>query len=227
MRDWIAIVRENLQELGLPAEQEQEVFSEMAAHLEDLYEDHLRKGLSDAEAFRCSLEQATGLRTTGREIRRAKCKEELMNSRTTTLWLPGLATLSAASISLMLLQQFAYRHPKIWQKDGGSLVVDLPWLLLLPLCGALGAYLSRRARGQRIISLVAGLFPSIVMFAVFCVFLPIGVLVERNQFIIHHPTYFMLALVNWTVIPALLLFIGVAVVWHRSADREPLRSRAS
>jgi TM2 domain-containing membrane protein YozV len=52
-------------------------------------------------------------------------------------------------------------------------------------------------------------------------------LVERNQFIIHHPTYFMLALVNWTVIPALLLFLGVVVVWLRSADREALPSRAS
>ena len=150
-----------------------------------------------------------------------------MNSRTKTLWLPGLATLSAASISLMLLQQFAYLHPEVWQKDGGALVVDLPWLLLLPLCGALGAYLSQRARGQRIASLVAGLFPSIIMFAVFCVLIPVGVLVERNQFIIHHPTYFMLALVNWMVIPALLLFLGVVVVWLRSADREALPSRAS
>jgi hypothetical protein len=227
MHDWIAVVRENLNELDLPAEQEQAVVTEMAAHLEDLYEDYLRKGLSDAEAFQCSLEQATGLRTTRRKIRRAKCKEGLMNSRTKTLWLPGLATLSAASISLMLLQQFAYLHPEVWQKDGGALVVDLPWLLLLPLCGALGAYLSQRARGQRIASLVAGLFPSIIMFAVFCVLIPVGVLVERNQFIIHHPTYFMLALVNWMVIPALLLFLGVVVVWLRSADREALPSRAS
>lgn len=227
MRDWVAIVREHLNELRLPAEQEQEVISEMAAHLEDLYEDHLRNGVSDAEAFRYSFEEATGLRTTRREIRRAKCKEELMNSRTKSVWLPGLATLTAASISLMLLQQFAYLHPKIWWKDGGALVVDLPWLLLLPLCGALGAYLSGRAGGQRLASLVAGLFPSIVMFAVFCVLIPVGVLVERNQFMIHHPTYFTLALVNWTVVPGVLLFIGVSAVWVTSADRQLLMPRSN
>ena len=38
-----------------------------------------------------------------------------------------------------------------------------PWLLSLPLCGGAGAYLSRRAGGERPACPAAGLFPVIAM----------------------------------------------------------------
>jgi hypothetical protein len=45
-----------------------------------------------------------------------------------------------------------------------SFAAYLPWLILLPFCGAAGAYLSRRAGGQPALRLVAGLFPVVVLF---------------------------------------------------------------
>jgi hypothetical protein len=86
--------------------------------------------------------------------------------------------------------------------------VALSWLALLPLCGAAGAYLSRRAGGASLNCLVAGTFPALAMLGVFCLLLPIGIVIQRNAFLIHHPLYFGLALLNWTVLPGALLLLG-------------------
>ena len=42
-------------------------------------------------------------------------------------------------------------------------MVLLPWLMMLPLCGAAGACLSRRGGGCLWARLASGLFPSIVL----------------------------------------------------------------
>jgi len=218
MHDWNLLVREHLKNLAVKAQQQEEAISELAAHLEDLYDESRMMGMSDEQAFQRSLKQLKALPP--KALAQAKREEKTMNHRTKALWLPGLATLTAASVFLMALQQIPRLHPGVWSRHGGALVVDLPWLLLLPACGAAGAYLSRRAGGRRYTSLVAGLFPAIVMLAVFCVFLPISVAVERNTFVIQHPLYFLLAAVNWTVIPGFALFLGVAAVWRKSAYKE-------
>ncbi len=218
MHDWNLLVREHLKSLGVTAQQQEEAISELAAHLEDLYDELRVAGMSDEQAFLHSLEQLKALPP--KALARAKREEKIMNYRTKALWLPGLATLTAASVFLMALQQIPRLHPGVWSRNEGALVVDLPWLLLLPLCGAAGAYLSRRAGGRRYTNLVAGLFPAIVMLAVFFVFLPISVAVERNTFVIQHPVYFLLAAVNWTIIPGFALFLGVAAVWRKSTYEE-------
>jgi hypothetical protein len=53
----------------------------------------------------------------------------------------------------------------------GSVIVALyvPWLIVLPLFGAVGAYLSRCAGGDRLTRLAAGLFPGVAFFGLFCV----------------------------------------------------------
>ncbi|HEY4904092.1 MAG TPA: hypothetical protein VIH89_11510 [Candidatus Sulfotelmatobacter sp.] len=131
-----------------------------------------------------------------------------MNNRTKTLWLPGLAALTAASVLLMLLERIVMLQPRLWWKDSGVLAIHASWWILLPLCGAAGAYLSRRGGGQRLARLAAGLFPAIVMLCVFCFVLPVSVLIERNAFVMQHPLYFLLALINWTVVPGLALLLG-------------------
>jgi len=225
MHDWTVVVRESLKKLGLRRDEEQEVVAELAAHLEDTYDEQRRAGMSDDEAFRYAVEQAVGLKASRRDIRRAKRQEEIMNLRTRTLWLPALATLFASSTLLMLLQRFAFLHPKTWIKDEGTLVIALPWLLLLPFCGALGAHLSLRTGGRRLTSVLAGISPSIIMLAVFCVLLPFGILVQKNPYIIHHPAYFVLATFNWTVVPGVPLLLGVAAAWRFSSKEHSLETR--
>ncbi len=131
-----------------------------------------------------------------------------MNARTKTLWLPGLVTFATASILLMLLERFAYLRPTIWLHDGGALVISLSWWILLPLCGAAGAYLSHRAGGKPAACVAASLFPAIVMLCVFGFVLAVSIVIERNQFVMQHPVHFLLAIVSWIIIPGCALLLG-------------------
>jgi hypothetical protein len=222
MPDWNAEVRKNLRNLGLTPQQQEEVIAELAGHLQDHYEQLRAQGVSESEALERSLQQASGWRQMSRRIRNAKHEEDGMNYRTRALWLPGLAALAAASVFLMVLQ-LAGVQPKIWWKDGGAVVLHFPWLMLLPLCGAGGAYLSLRAGGRRVARLAAGLFPALMMLAVFCVMLPAGLFVDllvgRNgyAFILRHPVYFVLTILNWTVLPGLALLVGAAPLCSKSS----------
>jgi hypothetical protein len=206
--EWDVIVREKLKDLGLGVPQQEEIADELADHLEDIYEQFLEEGLCEPEALRLTIQEAADWRKLARNIRRARRKEDVMNNRTKTIWLPGLAALTAASVSLMLLERIVMLQPRLWWKDSGVLAIHASWWILLPLCGAAGAYLSRRGGGQRLARLAAGLFPAIVMLCVFCFVLPVSVLIERNAFVMQHPLYFLLALINWTVVPGLALLLG-------------------
>lgn len=211
MPDWDAIVRNRLPRLSARTEEELEIAKEFATHLEDLYEHYRSHRLPETEALQRTLD-AADLDNISSSLQHATSKEGNVNRRTKTLWLPGLATLTAASVSLMVLQQIVWLQPRIWWKDGGALVIHGSWFLLLPLCGAVGAYLSRRAGGSRGLSITAGIFPAIVMLGVFSVFLPIAIAIERNAYVIQHPLYFVLSMLNWTVLPAVFLILGALVV---------------
>ena len=88
-----------------------------------------------------------------------------MNDRTRHLWLPGLASLSAAIAVEVALAQLSYRPHMILRAHVTQLTYVL-WLLAQPVCGAVGAYLSRRAGGTRPARLASGLFPSGILLAV-------------------------------------------------------------
>jgi len=69
-----------------------------------------------------------------------------MNHRTKSLWLPALITLLGASVSLAATQFMGLQPQEVW---GGKMGMTFygPWLASLPIFGALGAYMSRRAAG--------------------------------------------------------------------------------
>jgi hypothetical protein len=213
MHDWKRIVRGNLASLLLSDREGKEIVAELAEHLEELCEDLRADGFPEPEAFEQCLSQLSEVRLAARDLERARRREGAMNYRSKTLWLPGLVTLTLASVFLMVLQRFALLQPRIYWVDDGALVLHLPWLMLLPLCGAAGAYLSRRAGGRSLNCLVAGIFPAFVMLGVFCLILPVGVFIEHNRYILQHPLYFGLALLNWTVLPGAGLLLGAVPAW--------------
>jgi len=160
--DWNALVRERLGSLDLPPQEMQEVVDELAAHLEDFYDEQIKRGVSQCEAEQSALKEVVGWRSLARTIQRAKRKEGTMNARTKHLWLPGLVSLTAAMGSLMVLIMISL-EPRFLGRSPLQMVV-LPWLILLPFCGAVGAYLSRRGGASFQARLAAGLFPTIVLF---------------------------------------------------------------
>jgi hypothetical protein len=108
--DWKEIVRERL---PLPSSA-QDAIPEIAAHLEDTYDEALAEGLTAPAAIEFTLQQIEDWRGLGKNICRAKCKEGSMNSRTKTFWLPAIAVLFATGVALVLLDRAAVLQRLIW-----------------------------------------------------------------------------------------------------------------
>ena len=158
MHDWKQMVRTSLRNLHIDPTQEKDIVSELASHLEDKYDEARSSGLSDGEACElCRMELADG-QSTARKIQLAKIKEGAMNYRTKTLWIPGLVTLTVASVVLMVVERIVLSQPKVSSASSAALSYYVPWLISLPFCGALGAYLSRRAGGNSLSSVCLSCF---------------------------------------------------------------------
>lgn len=212
MHDWQEIIRGKLIGVPLSRSQRESLTSELATHLDDLYAELLASGVTEPEASAQCLEQLNDVQQIAAAAKQTQISEDFMNQRSRTLWLPGLVTLTLASVSLMIMQLFAFSRPRVYWVDGVNVEVGVFWLLSLVPCGALGAYISRRAGGTRWNSILASWFPSLTMLGVFCVVLPIAIFVERNTYVIHHLRPFGLALLAWTVVPAVPSLLGALPV---------------
>jgi hypothetical protein len=116
-----------------------------------------------------------------------------------------MATLFGASMLLMLLQYGGFQPHLVWVGKIGMLFY-WPWLAGLPLFGAIGAYLSRRAQGPIRARLVAAMFPALVMLITMCLILPYGLAISGVSFL--QMVHFGLALANWVALPSIALFLG-------------------
>jgi hypothetical protein len=134
----------------------------LASHLEELYEEQMRKGISEPEARENVTGEIVRWRRLAKDIDSAKLGKGMMNARTKQLWLPGLVSLATSMVFLMILVQISMQ-PRYLGRSPLQMVL-LPWLALLPLCGAGGACLSRRGGGHCWTRLAAGLFPTITLF---------------------------------------------------------------
>jgi len=155
MPDWKQIVRKKLRVLGVCS---QEFTEELAAHLEDNYEALRFEGLPAEVAFQNTITQIEGRCRIRLVIR--FLQEEFMTGFIRQVALPGLLTSAAAGLFYWTLALDHIRDKVIWLV-GGQL--PLWWWCLLPICGILGALLSRRKGGPRLQRIVASLLPSWVM----------------------------------------------------------------
>jgi len=199
MPDWNAFIRERLGNEANAA-----MVAELAAHLEEVYEEARAQGLSQTVSVERASEQVSDWRRLAAQISRAK-GEHSMNRRTRSLWIPALVTFFGASVSLAICQFFGLQPHMMWI---GKAWVFLYWwwLATLPIFGALGAYLSRRARGTRSARLVAGLFPSLVMLVVLCIIFPWGLAIDGFDFL--RLVGFGLGALSWIVIPGIASLLG-------------------
>ena len=140
---------------------------------------------------------------------------------TKRFWLPGLSTMIAASFFLFVADtvydpsrfftQIGLRPQYLLQSDSGSGRIFYGWWLLANfLCGALGAFLSRRAGGTRTTLVVTAAMPALTMFGLCAVVVPITFLITRHAVPSLHPADVVLALCVWVVAPAIALLLGSA-----------------
>jgi hypothetical protein len=185
VRDWSSRVRERLGAEPIPG-QTSEVVTELATHLEEFYEALRLRGVSEGEAIERALGELGDPVQLTKAIARAKRRGVRINERTKQLWLPALASLAAANLLLMALTinslqpRLVVERSTAWFPGLALLAAYLPWLSSQPLLGALGAWLSHRAGGNRAARLCAALFPSIVMLGCWSLLVPVSVAVEKN-----------------------------------------------
>jgi len=215
MPDWQEMVREKLAGAAVSRRRREELISELSNHLDDLHAELLASGVEEPEASAQCLEQIDDVQQIAAAASRSQIWEDFMNQRSRTLWLPGLITLTLASVSLAVMQLFTFSRRRVYWVDGVNVEVGVLWLLSLVPCGALGAYMSCRAGGTRWNSILASLFPSMTMLGVFCVVLPIAIFIERNTYVIHHLRPFGLALLAWTIVPGVPSLLGALAVLGR------------
>ncbi len=143
-----------------------------------------------------------------------------MNARTRSLWIPGFASLTAAMGTLMLMNRFGIEPTILWHGSLAILQVHLPWLAVLPIFGALGAYLSLRAKGQLKVRLAAALFPALVLLGLFCPGIVIAAVFEHHQTWSALPVAFAVVVLNWILIPGAFLLLGALPFLRNSQTHE-------
>jgi hypothetical protein len=233
MRNWDALVEQHLTGLTLEPSERAEVIAELAAHLEESYEELRRQGMTEEEAARRALSQVEDWQKLSTLIQVARKKENPMTDRVKQFWLPSLLTMFLSMGLLMLIQLLGPSPLKIAMKSGWSLiaptaVIYLPWLFSLPVIGAMGAYLSSRAGGSKRAMLSSIIVP-VVPYAVFF-FLALPAMAIFNDRLRHNIMFIALfvGLLAWVLAPAAALLTGGVLVQHLLSRRlEPRRVAGS
>ena len=209
MPDWQELVRRRLSGLRLDSNQKEEVHAELAAHLEESYEAFWAEGVPEPEALRRTLAQVADWKELQRGIHLARIRKDIMTNRVTQLWLPGLLTFALSMGLEAVVQKFGPR-PIVLDLDKGTpvLMFYTAWLLMLPLAGALGAYLSKRAGGSVRMVLAASIFPVLPFAVVFLIAIPVGLVVNHN--LEHHivTAAYLSMSVGWVLAPGVALLAG-------------------
>lgn len=178
MPDWPQLVRDRLALLDLDAEQREEVFAELAGHLEDTYAGLRAVGVNESHAERTALRQITNWEDLRRQIAKERNGGPSMPKRLRQLWIPGFLTLTLTILCDFALHKLGFHPRSVPWSATRTFLFYVPWLLALPFLGALGAFLSARAGGSRATVLVASTFPALSLTLAFLLMFPIGMVVE-------------------------------------------------
>jgi|SRR5579859_47189 len=111
MPDWRKLVRERMPSLAVNSH---DVVTELAAHLEEAYDEATARGFDGEKAMAFALQQVPDWRALAENIRRAKQEKHPMNNLTKKVWLPGIAVVFAVGLLLLILDRAFVLQQVIW-----------------------------------------------------------------------------------------------------------------
>ena len=221
---WREEVSRKLANSKLSASEREEISRELAGYLEDLCSDAPTRGLDVSAVAQRAAAELHEDKHLGATLYRARKENRMyLNNPTKRFWLPGTAMLFLSVVMLSVLQLFDV-HPyftTISLRGGAAaphglywpLMLNYPWLAMLPFLGAAAAYWSRRGGGSRAVQAAAGFLSIFVFFAAFLTvllfsFVISGVSGSASVADTLSPE-FVGAVISWVVIPAVALLLGV------------------
>jgi len=224
MPDWQELVSKGLSSLKLSAAEREEVHAELAEHLGETYEALLREGVPEPDAIQHVFSLAGNWNDLQRKIYAARTGKDTMTNRVKQFWLPGLLTFTISMVLLELVQKF-FPQPFILHLDHPPvLLFYVPWLLTLPLAGALGAYLSKRAGGSTRMTLLSSAFPVLPLAAIFLMAIPVGLVLSHTLSHGIVAAAFLTLGIAWVAVPGLILLVGGFLGQFLSSRRSVSRS---
>jgi hypothetical protein len=227
MPDWQKLVSKGLYGLKLGAAEKEEVHAELAEHLEETYEALLREGVPEPDAIQHAFSLAGDWNDLQRKIYAARNGKDTMTNRVKQFWLPGLLTFTLAMGLLELVQKF-FPQPFILHLDHPPvLLFYVPWLLTLPLAGAIGACLSKRAGGSMRMTLLSSVFPVLPLAAVFLMAIPVGLVLSHTLSHGIVAAAFLTLGIAWVAVPGLILLVGGWLAQLFRSQRSESRRTAS
>jgi hypothetical protein len=147
---------------------------------------------------------------------------DVANNRIKRLWLSVTVTWLGALLSLIVLQQID--HPNFVLRRPIPVIFSLPWLSMLVLVGAAGAYLARCADAPRKTRLMVATSPALFLGIVMLLLLPWRLAEGYSwKLIFWELIFFARDVESFVVVPGLALLLGaLPFLWHRSGNSSPL-----
>jgi hypothetical protein len=208
MPDHRGLLKNYLGGLGLAPQREEEIFRELGDHVEDHAATLEAHGVPQDAAAREALDSVSDWLEFRKQILAAENAEEIMNYRTKVLWLPAFCTFLLNALLLALLQIAGLRPHIFWLNGGLFIPFYVPWLVTLPIIGAVGAFWSKRAGGRASHRLLVSLAPLIIWLGIMLVMLPLAMVIDRQVPFSFKLEGLMTYIVAWMFVPSFALFLG-------------------
>ena len=221
MPDNLEIIKRRLGRLGLGVQREREIARELADHIDDHAAELQANEVRPEDAVDEPLDGVSDWTALRSEIIAAETEEESMNQRTRVLWLPAFCTFLLSALLLAGLQIAGYQPRIYWVAEGLFIPFYLPWLLTLPVIGAIGAFWSQRAGGTAWHRALVSIAPvTMWVGALLLLFLPLSLLVDRQVPIGFRMEGMLTYVVAWWLLPGFLLLVGATpfLVWRQHAQ---------
>jgi hypothetical protein len=206
MADHQELIKERLGKLGLGTRREEEILRELGEHLQDHVAALEAGGMASEEAAREALDSVSNWPEFREAILAAETEMTTMNYRTKVLWLPALCTFTL-SMGLLALLQISGLRPSffLWSR---FIPIHIPWLIALPIIGAIGAFWSKRAGGSVLLQLLVSQAPALIWECIMLVMLPLALVIDRHVPFSLKMEGLMTYIVAWVLLPSLALFLG-------------------
>jgi hypothetical protein len=205
MPDWQPILRQRLGPLLLSPQGEADVLDELGAHFEQLHEEAIAAGASPQQALEQATAQVPDWKRFRRDLRRNK--EDPMPRTNRTLLVPSLTSalvIHALSWGVYLSGWKPPVHVR-WPYDA---TVWWVWMAAAPLCGALGAWMSRRSGGSQRDRVLAGLAPVGIPVALLVVSFLLDMF-DQPRFTLAQSVHALAGYtLDWVLLPTTALLLG-------------------